>query len=179
MEKTKAGGIIQNINLAKIGVMSVPDGPGIASAILGALGEACINVAFIVQCIDLKNRSHIILCVARDNLEAALVTIEGIRSEVHPEEVICQPNVAMVSVFGPDFRDNPGIAGQTFSALASTGINILAISTSISTISCVIDSGRVAMAVRALREVFDVPSSAVFTASRGLSLRSAACEEEG
>lgn len=179
MEKIKAGGIIQNTNLAEIGVMSVPDRPGIASAVLTALGERNINVQFIVQSIDLKNRTHMILCVAEDDLEAALSAIEGVKSKVRAEKVIFRPNVAIVSVFGPHFRDHPGIAGVAFSALASVGINILAISTSISTISCVIDGDRVAEAVGALREAFDVPSSAVFTASRGLSLRSRAREGEG
>ena len=171
VEKIKAGGIIQNTNLAQIGVMSVPDRPGIASAVLGALSERGINVQFIVQSIDLKNRTHIILCVAQDDLEAVLLAIEGVKSRVQAEEVICRPNVVIVSVFGPHFRDHPGIASAAFSALASAGINILTISTSISTISCIIDGNRVAQAVEALREAFDVPSSAVFTASCGLSLR--------
>jgi len=176
VEKIKAGGIIQNTNLAKIGVMSVPDRPGIASAVLGALGERGINVQFIVQCIDLNNKTHMILCVAEDDLEVALSAIEEVKSRVRADKIVCQPNVAIVSVFGPHFRDHPGIAGVAFSALASVGINILAISTSISTISCVIDGDCVAEAMEALREAFDVPSSAVFTASRGLSLRSRARE---
>lgn len=179
MEKIKASGIIQNTNLAEIGVMSIPDRPGIASAVLTALGERGINVQFIVQCIDLKNHTHMILCVAEDDLEVALSAIEEVKSRVRAEKVIRRPNVAIVSVFGPHFRDQPGIAGVAFSALASVGINILAISTSISTISCVIDGDRVAEAVEALRGAFDVPSSAVFAASCGLSLRSRACERGG
>lgn len=179
MEKIKAGGIIQNTNLAKIGVMSVPDRPGIASAVLSALGGRGINVQFLVQAIDLNNKTHMILCMAQDDLEEALSAIEGVKSKVRAEEVICQSNVAIVSVFGPHFRDYPGIAEVAFSALASVGINILAISTSISTISCVIDSDHVAEAVEALSEAFDVPSSAIFTASRGLSLRSRICEGGG
>jgi len=171
VEKIRAGGIIHNTDLVQMGVMSVPDRPGIASAVLCALGERGINVQFIVQSIDLKNRTHIILCVAQDDLEMALLAIEGVKSRVQAEELICRPNVAIVSVFGPHFRDHPGIAGVAFSALASAGINILAISTSISTLSCVLDGDQ---AVEALSEAFGVPSTAVFTASRGLSLRSRA-----
>jgi aspartate kinase len=172
VEKIKAGGIIQNIDLAEIGVMSVPDRPGIASAVLGALSRRGINVQFIVQSIDLRNCTHIILCVARDDLDAAILAIEEVRSGVEAEEVIWRPNVAIASVFGPHFRDNPGIASAAFYALASAGINILAISTSISTLSCVLDGDRITEAVDALREAFDVPCSAIFTASCGLSLRS-------
>ena len=179
MEKIKAGGIIHNTNLAEIGVMSVPDRPGIASAILGALGERDINVQFIVQCIAPQKRTHMILCVAQDDLRETLSAIEEAKPKVEAEEVTCQPNVALVSVFGPHFRDYPGIAALAFSALTSVEINILAISTSISTISCVIDGDRVAEATKALREAFDVPPSAIFIALCGLSLRSTVCGEEG
>jgi aspartokinase len=179
VRKIKAGGIIQNTGLAKIGVMSVPDRPGIAGVVLTDLGERGINVQFIVQCIDLQNRTHIILCVAQDDLEKALLAIEGVKPQVQAEEVTCQPDIAVVSVFGPDFRDQPGIAGLAFSALASVGINILAISTSISTLSCVLDGDRAVEAVDSLREAFDVPASAVFVASCGLSPRWRADERGG
>ena len=45
-----------------------------------------------------------------------------------------------------------------FSALAAEGINILAISTSISTVSCIIDLEWAAVAERALRAAFVLPS---------------------
>ncbi len=63
----------------------------------------------------------------------------------------------MISIFGPDFRERPGIAGTMFSALGAREINILAISTSISTVSCVIDIDRLGDAVDAMRETFDMP----------------------
>jgi aspartate kinase len=172
VEKIRAGGIIQNLGLAQIGVMSVPDRPGIASAVFGVLSAQGINVQFIVQSIDLRNRTHIILLVDRDDLDATLLAIRGIKPSIQAEEIVAHGNVAMMSVFGPHFRDEPGIASAAFSALASAGINILAISTSISTISCVVDGDRAPEAVDALRGAFDVPSSAVFTAAKGLSLSS-------
>jgi aspartokinase len=44
-----------------------------------------------------------------------------------------------------------------FSALASVGINILAISTSISSLSCLIDVDDMDAAMRALEEAFELP----------------------
>ena len=63
--------------------------------------------------------------------------------------------VGIVSIFGPHFGDRPGIAGTMFSALASAGINILAISTSISSLSCVLDAGDMDDAIRVLKESFE------------------------
>jgi aspartokinase len=60
-------------------------------------------------------------------------------------------------MFGPHFGERPGIAGVMFSALASVGINILAISTSISSISCLIDVDDMDEAIQVLEETFELP----------------------
>jgi len=156
-EKVKIGGIMSNGGMAKVGVMSVPDRPGVASAVLQALGERSINVQFIVQCIDLQNRDHVVLCVSRDDLDLTLEALETIREDIGAEQIIHVPKVGIVSVFGPDFRERPGIAAQVFQALASRGINILAISTSISTVSCVIAEDSLDQATEVLGETFALP----------------------
>jgi aspartate kinase len=155
--KITAGGIIRNQHLAKIGVMSAPDRPGLAAAVLRALGQHGINVEFIVQCVDLKDCSHVVLCVADENMDAAVTALTPVGDEVGAGAVISQHGVALISVFGPDFRERPAVAAGVFEALASAGINILAISTSISTVSCLLDGARVDDAVLALREYFELP----------------------
>ena len=157
MARLKIGGIMQSAHLAKIGVMSVPDRPGIAGAALSALGDAGINVQFVVQCIDLHNHTHIICCVASEDGQRALKTLEAIRPDVGAQEITLVPDVAIISIFGPDFREIPGIAGTMFRALAAVDINILAISTSISTVSCVLEADQIEAAVRALNEAFELP----------------------
>ena len=157
MSKIKIGGIMQTTGLAKEGVMSIPDRPGIAGTIMKALGHKGINVQFIVQCIDTQGNDHVVFCLKEDDLEAAQSILEDVRRKVGGKQVIQRRNVAIVSIFGPDFRERPGIAGTMFSALGKRRINILAISTSISTISCVIDADRVEEAVAAVRDVFDMP----------------------
>ena len=155
--KVKIGGIMSNGGLAKVGVMSVPDRPGVAAAILNRLGEQGVNVQFIVQCIDLENRDHVVLCVGRDDLQPALEALEAVKEEIGAQKIIHNPEVGIVSVFGPDFRERPGIAAEVFQALASEGINILAISTSISTVSCVIAEELLDQAAEVLGETFILP----------------------
>ncbi|MGC9335994.1 MAG: ACT domain-containing protein [Anaerolineae bacterium] len=157
MEKIRIGGIMQNAHLSLLNVTAIPDRPGIASAILGGLGEHRVNVQFIVQCIDERQRDQIALCVDRDDLLTALEGLGHVAPEVDAAKVASHPEAAIVSIFGPDFRERPGIAGTMFDALAQEGINILAISTSISTVSCVIDSDQLESALYALRETFDLP----------------------
>jgi aspartate kinase len=157
MSKIKIGGIMQTTGLAKVGVMSIPDRPGIAGKIMGAMGERGINVQFIVQCIDIHDHDQVVFCIADDELAQAQDILEKVRDQVGGQRVIQRRNVAIISIFGPDFRERPGIAATMFSALGAKGINILAISTSISTLSCVIDGDKLSAAVAAMRETFDLP----------------------
>jgi aspartate kinase len=155
--KVKIGGIMANGGMAKVGVMSVPDRPGVAAAILSKLGEKGVNVQFIVSCIDLENRDHVVLCVGRSDLQLTVGLLEAMREQIGAQAVVHASEVGIVSVFGPDFRERPGIAAQVFEALASERINILAISTSISTVSCVIDEELLDQATEVLGETFALP----------------------
>ena len=157
MAKIKIGGIMQTTGLAKVGVMSIPDRPGIAGKIMSSLGEKGINIQFIVQCIDTLGNDQVVVCIAEDALEPAVDILQDVRHEIGAEQVIQMPDVAIISIFGPDFRERPGIAGTMFSSLGKQEINILAISTSISTLSCVIAADRLGDAVAAMRETFDLP----------------------
>ena len=61
-QKIKVGGIIQNDQLAAISVLAVKDRPGIAAAILDALGRRGLNVQFVVQAIDHQDQAQMVLC---------------------------------------------------------------------------------------------------------------------
>jgi aspartate kinase len=157
MDKIRIGGIMQNAHLSLINVTAVPDRPGIAASILSGLGAHAINVQFIVQCIDQNQRDQVALCVDRDDLSAALEIVDQIAPRLEAGKVNAEPEAAVVSIFGPDFRERPGIAGIMFKALADQGINIKSISTSISTVSCVIDLDRLEAGMTALRQTFELP----------------------
>jgi aspartate kinase len=156
-QRIKVGGIIQNDQLASISVLAMHDRPGIAAAVLEALGQRGINVQFVVQMIDHQNQSQMVLGVDRTDLPASLEALEAVRAEIQPTAITARPDVASVAIFGPDFRERPGIAGRMFRALASHGINILAISTSISTVNCLIELARLDEALAALHEYFELP----------------------
>jgi len=157
VDKIRIGGIMPNAHLALINVSAVPDRPGIAASILQGLGEHDINVQFIVQCIDQNRRDQVAFCVDRDDLPTASEVVSGIALRLEAGKVDAEPEVAVVSIFGPDFRERPGVAGTMFRALADYQINIKAISTSISTVSCVIDLAQLESGLDALRQTFELP----------------------
>lgn len=156
-KKVKIGGIMYSDGLAMIGVLAMPARPGIAGKILSALGEHHINVQFIVQTADMNGYDHVVFCVTRADVPTALELLADVKGEVQAQDIVCDQEVGIVSIFGPDFRQRPGIAGQMFAALGRQNINIKAISTSTSTISCLIAADRLAEAVKALQETFELP----------------------
>ena len=156
-EKIRIGGVLQYRRLFLMGVMSAPDRPGLAAAIFRVLGNEGLNAQFIVQSIDLNNYSHVQLCVASEDRERARDLMEPVREEVGAEKVIEIGPVAVLAVFGPDFRERPGIASAAFDGLARAGVNILAVSTSISTLACVIHDTDFDRALASLREAFVLP----------------------
>ncbi len=154
--KLQAGGLIHNDHLAMIGMMDIPSRPGVGGRLFSAMSDQGVNVELIVHLIDLEERDHIVLCVDRDDLSQALVVAEGIRGEVGGKAITGDPEVALVSLFGPDFRERRGVACQMCQALGDHDINIRAISTSLSTITCVIGADHLDEAIRALRDAFSL-----------------------
>ena len=156
-DKPRAGALIQNDHLAMIGIMDNPSHPGVGGKLLSALSDQEINVQLVVHLIDLEQRDHIVLCVDRSDLSQTLAVVERIRGEIGGKAITSDPEVAVVTLFALDLREHHGIAGHMLKTLGDCDINIRAISTSLSTISCLIKAQCLDEAVRALRNAFTLP----------------------
>jgi aspartokinase len=157
MKKIKLGGIIEHKDLCLISIEEIEDRPGIAGLIFQTLGRQGINVEFIIHVLNQQGKSQVIFGVAKGKNEQVMVILQGLKSRIGDPIFLTDPDIAVLSIFGPHFRELPGIAGLFFSALHSKGINIMAISTSISTCSCVIPAESLSQAVKALGETFEIP----------------------
>jgi aspartokinase len=157
MKKIKIGGIIEHTELSLISIENIPDRPGIAGLIFQALSYRGINVEFIMHCLNQRGRSQVIFCVSQLNSDEALAVLHDLRPRIGNPDLVINSDIAVISIFGPHFRERPGIAGTFFNALNAKGINIMAISTSISTCSCVISSDDLSRAVEGVGEAFEIP----------------------
>lgn len=155
--KVKVGGIMSNASLAMVNIFSIRGRPDVPSIVLHTLGEKNINVEFIVHTLDLEGNGNLIFCIDRKNLEPTLNLLDGIKSLMEARAITSRHDVAVISVFGPHFRETPFISGLILTALGIMGIKILAISTSISSCSCLIQGDQVEEAMRALHETFEAP----------------------
>lgn len=153
----QAGGLIRNEHVAMISLMDFPSQMRIGRRLLLALGEEGINVELVVHVADLEGRDHLVLCVDRDDLPQALEIAERVGEENAARPISSDPDVALISLFVPDLHKQPGIAGCVFEALGRHDIDIRGVSTSLSTVSCLIRAGQLEDAIRALREAFVFP----------------------
>jgi len=143
--------------LATVSILSLPDRPDVPGMILHAMGGRNINIEFVVHNVDIEGNGNMTFCIDQKNLETALEVLEGVKPLIEARGISYHPNVATVSVFGPHFRERPMISGLMFNALGTAGINVMAISTSISSCSCVIEADQIEDAMRALHETFEAP----------------------
>ena len=157
MEKAIVSGIAFNRDEAKISVLGVPDKPGIAYSILGAVADANIEVDVIIQNISKDGKTDFSFTVNHGDFERAL---DLLRTKVQPEvgaaEVVGDPRIAKVSIVGIGMRSHVGVASKMFKALADEGINIQMISTSEIKTSVVIDEKYMELAVRTLHRAFEL-----------------------
>jgi aspartate kinase len=156
MEEAVVTGVTHDRSQAKISILRVPDRPGIASQVFGAIAENTIVVDMIVQNISRDGYTDMSFTVPRSDYQRAVAALGDVAAKVGAQGVVHDERVAKVSIVGVGMRSHSGVASRMFGALAREGINIQMISTSEIAISCVIDDKYAELAVRALHDAFEL-----------------------
>ena len=161
MEKAVISGIAFSRDEAKITLTRVPDRPGIASQILGAIAEANIDVDMIVQNISVDGMTDFSFTVPRSEFAKAMDVLEKkVKAQVGATSIVGDSKIAKVSIVGIGMRSHPGIASKAFRTLSEEGINIQMITTSEIKISVIVDDKYMELAVRALHKAFGLEQAA-------------------
>jgi aspartate kinase len=161
MENVIVSGVTYDKNEAKITITRVPDKPGIAHKLFGAIADANITVDMIIQNVSKRGLADITFTVIKSDFHEATNIVRDIAREIGAKDVNIDENIAKVSIVGTGMRSHSGVATTMFGALAKEGINIIMISTSEIKISCVIESKYTELAVRALHEAFQLNKKAI------------------
>ncbi len=156
MEQEAVSGVTYDKNAAKISLIGVPDKPGIAAKIFGAIAEANVVVDMIIQNISQGELTDISFTAPKGDAKKAVELVKRIAKEIGAADVLVNNDIAKVSIVGVGMRSHSGVASKMFAVLAKEGINIMMISTSEIKISCVIDSKYAELAVRALHDAFEL-----------------------
>jgi aspartate kinase len=157
MERIEIGGIMQSDGRALVKIMSVPDHASVAGTVFKAMGANGINIELLVESFDLDDCGNFAVVIDQKDLDHALGVLEQLKPTIDAKAISYTPDVVVITVFAPHLREKPRIHGLMFSSMASMGISSLAISTSLSSVSCVVEGQHLDTTIRALTEAFCVP----------------------
>ena len=171
MEQPIISGTAADLNDAKVTVVGVPDRPGEAAAIFGALADAGINIDMIVQNVSVAStgRTDVTFTCPQGAVAKATAALDAVRGQIGFEDLITDEGIAKVSLVGAGMRSHPGVSATFFKSLADAGINVEMISTSEIRISVVTRADVAQQAVQALHTAFglDADGEAVVYAGTG------------
>jgi aspartate kinase len=161
LEQAIVSGVTHDTSEAKVTVAEVPDQPGIAARLFGALAKDEVNVDMIVQNTSTGGTTDISFTVPRADLVAAMRVSESLAPQIGAKSVTNDAEIGRVSIVGAGMKTHPGVAARMFEILADEGVNIEMISTSSIRISCVVRARDVERAVRALHAAFELDQAPV------------------
>ncbi len=156
MERAAVTGIATDKNQARINVRGVPDKPGVAYQILGAVAEANIEVDMIIQNVGSEGTTDFSFTVPRGDYKATLSLLNNLKDSIGAADIDGDDTVCKVSVVGMGMRSHVGVAAKIFRTLAEEGINIQMISTSEIKVSVLIDEKYMELATRVLHKAFEL-----------------------
>jgi aspartate kinase len=160
MEQAVVTGVTHDRSQAKISILRVPDRPGIAARVFGAIAASNIVVDMIVQNISQDGYTDMSFTLPRGDHARAVAELTEVVREIGARGIVHNERVAKVSIVGVGMRSHSGVASMMFATLAREGINIQMISTSEIAVSCVIEDKYAELAVRSLHDAFDVARGA-------------------
>jgi aspartate kinase len=174
LELAKAVDAVEfDLDQAGVSLLRLPDRPGVAARLFGAIAQQNLDVDLIIQSIHEGNTNDIAFTVTRKSLQQATAVADAIipalgknsRPELGEPEVKAEERpIAKVSIAGAGMIGRPRVAAQMFKTLADAGINIQMISTSEVKVSCAIDAEDCDRAVAELCKAFDVANSPCWAA---------------
>ena len=139
---------------ARISINHVPNRPGVACEVFEQIAAHDIFVDMIIQSYAGDNWADLSLTVPREQLEAGIGVLKGLRERFQDASISHNTGIAKLSVSGIGLRSHTGVAVGTFRALAEKNINVEMINTSEVRVNVVVDSRYGKLALQALKDEF-------------------------
>lgn len=149
--------MVENNYLTLYRLTSVEDKPGSAGTILKLFAESNVTLEYITESSATHDKAVMSICVKAemdDIIDQMLHGQPDLTTSINIKKI---ENVSVVGIYGPHFREKPKLAAKFCTVLGRAGVNILGLSSSISSISAVIDSVELDSAKAALLQEFELP----------------------
>jgi aspartate kinase len=151
-------GVASDENCAKITLVGIPNDVNVLYHVFSSLAAESINVDMIVQAGTVGEITDLTFTVTQEELEPALGTIAKVQGD-QKWQVLCDENVAKVSIVGAGMMTNPGVAAGMFEALNAENIPVFVVSTSEIKVSCLVPRANYQRAVQACHRKFGLDSA--------------------
>lgn len=156
MENVVIRGVSIERSQARVTITGIPDEPGMSGKILGALGDAEINLDMIISNIAHDGFARHSFTMHSSDLGKAQAALKPLLAELGNSKVETEAGIAKLSAVGIGMRSHSGVAATMFKALGAAGINIGMISTSEIKIAVTVDETRIEDAARAVHDAFQL-----------------------
>jgi aspartate kinase len=160
MENVVVRGVSIEKNQAKVTIRQVPDRPGTAAKIFGALAGTNVILDMIVQSDSVGDTNDISFTLNKDELPKAQTAVEAVMKEIGAKDIITEEGIAKLSIVGIGMRSHSGVAARLFEAMSAGGINIQLISTSEIKTAVIIDEAKINEAAQLAHDAFGLSGKA-------------------
>ena len=162
MENVVIRGVSIERSQARVTITGIPDVPGMSGKILGALGDAEINLDMIVSNIASDGLARHSFTMHSNDLGKAQAALKPVLAALSPDAKIeTEGGIAKLSAVGIGMRSHSGVAATMFKALGDAGINIGMISTSEIKIAVTVEETSIEDAARAVHDAFQLDKEPV------------------
>jgi len=157
MSGVKAITAVTDVTLVTLGGRGIVGATDVLAKVFAATASVGANVLLISQA---SSQNDICFVLHREDAEGAIAALrkhfELELAQQKVEHIVADNEVAIVAVVGERMHGIPGIAGRTFSALGSVGVNVIAIAQGSSeyNISFVVEARATQDAVTAVHQEF-------------------------
>lgn len=152
-------GVAADTSQSRILISNLPDIPGTAANLFGALAKHEISVDMIIQSLASNGTNSIAFTIDSGDIDESLEILKDYTKNFENCEILVDNDIAKVSIVGAGMVDRPGIAADMFRSLAENGINIKMISTSEIKISCLVEKANANKAIKSLCKEFGLESN--------------------
>jgi aspartokinase len=153
----KIGGMVENNYLTLYRLSSIEDLPGSAGTILKLFAESDVTLEYISESSASDDKAVMSICVKAE-MDDVIDRILRVQQDSYTSMSIKKiENVSVVGIYAPHFREQPRLPAKFCTVLGRARVNILGLSSSISSISAVINSVELDTAKEALLAEFELP----------------------
>ncbi|MCP4177675.1 MAG: 4-hydroxy-tetrahydrodipicolinate reductase [bacterium] len=155
-QKNVVTNITTNENEALVSIFGIPSQSQKVTEFFLTLGELDVNLDMISQTTPMEGKINISFSIPKPDVDKVSVTIKKLGSDLSDLQYDILTSIAKITVEGVGMKTQTGVAAQVFKTIAELNIELLAVTTSETKISCVVPAKESFRATSAIQAIFDL-----------------------